>query len=404
MVTVVLIVIAGAILAYLSYCPLPSGIAEPWRIRCTNVRHIIPDLVARGAVYLGFADPLSALRNYYSFDKWLVSKFCKDEPSVTFTDTKFDGVSVRIYQPLEKSENPIPAMVYIHGGGWVLGTKDDYHYVVRYIAARLGIVLVNIDYRLSPEYPFPVPMEDCTRATVWFLQNAAADFNVDPTRIALCGDSAGGNLAASTSARLTFDEKYQNMGLPKLKFQGLIYPAMQAVDFLTPSYQQNDITLLSKDLMTKFWSWYLSGDLRHAEAMKTNNHTCRRVRVIQQRLLKHSLVPETFRMEGYNFAPNEESNDSRVCNEIQDTLLNQDFAPLMRENLTGLPPTYIVTAGFDVLRDDGIMYAERLEQAGVPVTWLHYEEGFHGIFTGYNSYNIGNTCMRDFLRHCKENL
>ncbi|XP_070538689.1 neutral cholesterol ester hydrolase 1-like [Ptychodera flava] len=223
----------------------------------------------------------------------------------------------------------------------------------------------HLNYRLSPGHPFPAPIDECIKATVWFLQHAK-DYNVDPTRIAVVGDSAGGNLAAATAGLLTFDDRYRNMGLPKLKFQGLIDPALQALDFLTPSYQHGDIFLLTQDITTKFWSWYLTGDLRYAEAMKTNNHTCPQA---------HYITPV--------------------------------FAPLMRSDLRGLSPAYVLTAEFDVLRDDGILYAKRLEQAGVPVTWKNYESGFHGIFSlsvGKASFDVGRKCMNDFIEFYKVNL
>ncbi|XP_070538116.1 neutral cholesterol ester hydrolase 1-like [Ptychodera flava] len=394
----------AVVLAYLFYCPLPDGIADRFYVRFLYAERKISKFVAKSSVFLGLNDPVGVLRAIPRLKTWRVTRGCDGEPTIVHSDTTFDGVNVRVYEPVVKSEKPIPGMVYIHGGGWTILSTDSYHYLTRYMAARLGIVLVSVDYRLSPEHPFPAPIEDCIKATVCFLQHAK-DYNVDPTRIAVVGDSAGGNFAAATAGLLTFDDRYQDMGLPKLKFQGLIYPALQALDFLTPSYHHGDIFLLTQDIMTKFWSWYLTGDLRYAEAMKTNNHTCPHVK--KKHGLDYSLIPDKFIQNGYNPQRSQVGGSPEICENICETLLNPDFAPLMRSDLRGLPPAYVLTAEFDVLRDDGILYAKRLEQAGVPVTWKNYESGFHGIFAlsvGKAALDVGRQCMNDFIEFCKVNL
>ncbi|XP_077987536.1 arylacetamide deacetylase-like [Glandiceps talaboti] len=396
-------VIISSMLAYMLYCPLPVGIAQPTLLR---IGYIVKQLQKIG-VSLGLDDEVSIRRSNMNSDQWIIGVRCKDEPSVTHRDTTFGGVNVRVYQPVQKSTTTsIAGMVYIHGGGWVLGSKDSYHYQTRHMAARLGIVLVSIDYRRAPEHPYPIPFEDSVKATVWFLQHAR-EYGVDPTRIAVVGDSAGGNLAAAVSAKLTFEEEYQTLKLPKIKFQGLIYPALQAIDFLTPSYQQNDLFLLSQDLMSRFWSWYLTGDLKHVEAMKSNIHTSPELKQDKNKSLNFGLIPDKFKIRDYKRPSNLDFGSVEIFREIQDKLLDPYVAPLMRPDLDGLPPAYIVTAEFDVLRDDGILYAKRLEEANVPVTWKHYDDGFHGIFSasvGAGALPVGKRCMDDFLGYAMENL
>ncbi|XP_077988369.1 neutral cholesterol ester hydrolase 1-like [Glandiceps talaboti] len=396
----------SSILAYMLYCPLPRGIAQPILLRIIYALQQPRKLVTFVQLSLGLNDPIEVMRSNMDFDQWTTSVLCKDEPSVTHTDTTFDGVSVRVYQPVVTSTTPTAGMVYIHGGGWVVCSKESYHYQTRHMAARLGIVLVSIGYRRAPEHTYPIPLEDSVKATVCFLQHAR-EYGVDPTRIAVVGDSAGGNLAAAVSAKLTFGEDYQTMNLPKIKFQGLIYPALQAVDFLTPSCQQNDIFMLTQSSVAKYWSFYLTGNLKYAEAMKSNNHTSPQFKRNKKLSLNYGLIPDKFKIRDYKRPSNLDFGSVEIFREIQDKLLDPYVAPLMRPDLDGLPPAYIVTAEFDVLRDDGILYAKRLEEANVPVTWKHYDDGFHGIFSasiGPSAFDVGRQCMADFLEFSNENL
>ena len=265
---------------------------------------------------------------------------------------------------------------------------------------------------MAPQHPFPAATDDCTKAVVWLL-NHAKDYNIDPNRVAVMGDSAGGNLAASVSQRLTFDPRYKELPA-KLKLQGLIYPCLQAFDFNLPSYQQNGhhLTLpLRKVWMTWFWSLYLQGNDHLVEHFATNNHTSIKAKKSAvARLLSHDLIPDEFKYGEY-VAPKKSDNefgDADVFAGIKDTLYNPDFAPLMRDNLKGLPHAYVLTSQFDVLRDEGIIYAKRLEAAGVKVTWKNYEVGIHAMMTfniaGLFKLDVAQQATEDLIKFLKESL
>ncbi|XP_002734726.1 neutral cholesterol ester hydrolase 1-like [Saccoglossus kowalevskii] len=394
----------GVLFAYFMYCPLPDGIAEPMTLRVVFATRQIAKLVGIGPVLFGFTDRINFTRLALSFQGRL---FSSDEPSVTFHDEIFDGVRVHVYQPVEKSNEPIAGMVYIHGGGWVFGSVDSYHHQTNYMAARLGIVLVSIDYRCAPEHPFPVPLQDVVKATVWFLQHAK-DYNVDPHRIALVGVSAGGNLAAATANLLTLQEEYKQMSLPKVKFQGLIYPCLQSLNFLTPSYQQNkNFFILNQHMMAEFWSLYLTGSLTYVAAMKVNNHTSPPVKKDQRHIMHHDVIPTEFKQRDYTPPNDSDFGDVEISAHLESYILNPSFAPLMASTVEGLPPAYIVTAEFDVLRDDGIFYAKKLEDANVPVTWKHYKSGWHGmltLFTGPLTCAVCKQSMDELLQFSRDNL
>ncbi len=225
-----------------------------------------------------------------------------------------DGdITVRIYTP--KSSAPLPVLVYFHGGGWVLGDLDAADPICRYLANGAECVVVSADYRLAPEHRFPAAAEDAFAATRWVALNAAG-IGGDPDRIAVAGDSAGGNLAAAVALVA------RDRGEPVLAYQLLIYPVTQ-YGFDSESYRQYERGYgLSKDDMVWFWDRYLP----HAADGK-----------------------------------------------------NPYASPLLAKSLKDLPPALIVTAECDVLRDEAEAYAARLQEAGVPVRLWRYDGMIHNF-------------------------
>jgi acetyl esterase/lipase len=238
-------------------------------------------------------------------------------------DRTVDGpggpIPIRLYWPSEAGAGPVPVVMFFHGGGWVVGDLDSYDNDARRHAVGAGALVVSVDYRLAPEHPYPAAVDDVWAATRWVAENAA-DVGADPTRLAVAGDSAGGNLAAVV-AQLARDA-----GGPPIAFQLLWYPAT-TWDTTLPSFTENaDAPILAVDAVAQFSRWYAKGqDLGNPPA---------------------TLVP------------------GRAT----------DFA--------NLAPAYIAVAGHDPLRDDGIRYGELLSAAGVPVEVHNAETLVHG-YLGY---------------------
>ncbi|XP_035679666.1 arylacetamide deacetylase-like isoform X2 [Branchiostoma floridae] len=320
-------------------------------------------------------------------------------PNLEVTDTSFDGVRVRVYKPQgQEPGSKMAGLMWFHGGGWVIGSVDGYDALVGHIANQTGAVVVSVEYRLAPEHKFPIPFEDCLTATQHFLQHAS-EYGVDPTRIGVAGDSAGGNLAAAVALRLKKNDKKKFL---PLKLQALIYPALQAFDFQTPSYVSGHkfFVLLPVEMMTGFWIKYLNNNMSLVDMFANNEHTAalkksRFASFVERHFLDDSvprLVPEDVSVD--------------LPDDMKD-LLNPYYSPLMAEDadLSGLPNTYVTVCGTDVLRDDGIMYARRLEMAGVQVRLARYPSGFHGImsFSSKPFYlEVGKQMLQDlttFLRH-----
>ena len=222
---------------------------------------------------------------------------------------------LRLYRPL--GEGPFPLLVFFHGSGFVLCSLDTHDGICRNLCAGAGCVVVSVDYRLAPEHKFPAGLDDCVFATRWAAQHAA-DLDADVHRMAIAGDSAGGNLAAAAALRL------RDAGGPPLRGQLLIYPV---TDYHTPgtaSYRENaDGYGLTRDTMVWFWNHYL------ADAADAANPLA---------------------------------------------------SPLRAASLAGLPAALVVTAEFDPLRDEGEAYACRLEDAGVPVQCTRYTGMIHPFF------------------------
>ena len=223
-------------------------------------------------------------------------------------------IPVRIYTP--KGEGPFPVLVYFHGGGWVLGSLDAWDAACRMLTNKVECIMVSVDYRLAPENKFPKPAEDCYAATLWMAENAAS-INGDPARIAIGGDSAGGNLAAVVALMA------REHGKPKLVFQLLVYPVTDASMDSKSIKECADGYFLTAEMMVWFWKQYVrdAGDKAHQYA-----------------------------------------------------------SPMRAHNLRGLPPAMVITAEFDPLRDEGEAYGAKLKEAGVPVTVTRYDGTIHGFF------------------------
>jgi len=223
-------------------------------------------------------------------------------------------IPVRIYTP--NGEGPFPSLVFYHGGGWVIGDLDTVDVPCRLLANRANCVVVSVDYRLAPEHKFPAAADDAYAAAKWVVENGPS-IKVDSSRVAVGGDSAGGNLAAVVSLMARDKNEID------LAYQLLIYPVTNH-SYETVSYRDNaDGYLLTKDSMIWFWDHYLR---------------------------------------------NPQDGE------------NPYASPLKAEDLSGLPPALVITAEFDPLRDEGEAYAQRLKEAGVSVEETRYNGMIHGFF------------------------
>lgn len=255
------------------------------------------------------------------------------EPVGSVQETHIDGpggsLPLRIYHP--DGNGPFPMVVYFHGGGWVIGDLDTHDNVCRRLTNLTDALVISVDYRLAPEHPFPAAVEDAYAATEW-AATYGDRVGGDPDRIALAGDSAGGNLAAAVSLRA------RDMDGPTVDHQALFYPAVNAPDLEAfESYHENaEGYLLEYATMEWFYDQYVADpyDLRNAY-----------------------------------------------------------LAPLQARDLSDLPPATIVTAEFDPLRDEGRAYAKRLSAAGVDVEHEEFEGMIHAFVNLFEVIDRANDAI-----------
>ncbi|KAG9352870.1 hypothetical protein JZ751_017446, partial [Albula glossodonta] len=321
-----------------------------------------------------------------SFTRWFSAHFLARRkpapPGLHIRDQTFGEVPVRIYEPTVPSAGGRRGLVYFHGGGWVMGSIDTADEICRYIAKGSETTVVSVGYRLAPEHRYPAPLDDCEVTTRHFLSVAEAEFGVDPRRVAVGGDSAGGNLAAALCQRLA---KGTDDNLSSPCAQVLIYPILQMADFSLPSYQQNHaVPILFRGRAAFYYLQYLNGDMSVCQDVLEGNHVPEELRMQYRKWLSPELLPPECKARGYKqveLSP----HDGEVYHIIRRGL-DPEVSPLLGEDdvIRRTPPAFILTCEYDVLRDDGILYQKRLEDLGVAVSRHHVPDGFHGIINFHN--------------------
>jgi len=239
-------------------------------------------------------------------------------------------IPLRLVRPLgANAAVALPVLVYYHGGGWVIGDLDTHDTLCRQLANQAGCAVVAVDYRMGPETRFPAAVDDCIAATTWVQRNAGR-LKLDGSRLAVGGDSAGGNLAAVVALAA------RESGELPIRFQLLIYPATDMRRGHASHSTNGDGYLLTRDTITYFHDHYID-DARHD--------------------------------------------------------LDWRASPLLHPNLAGLPPALVLTAGYDPLRDEGLDYAQRLSDAGTPTSYVCFEREIHGFILMGRVLHEANTAV-----------
>ncbi|XP_043926475.1 arylacetamide deacetylase-like [Protopterus annectens] len=372
----IVFIIATGILAYYIYTPIPEEVDQKLKITMLNSLIRTWDHVGQLLEWLGWRHVMHSLRILTDMQN---IPALSDE-NITVTDTIFSGVPVRLYVPTQQTNELKRGIIYIHGGGWCLGSPamKSYDTVSRNTAKDLNAVIVSTSYRLAPEFHFPTQFDDVYTVVKYFLQDhILAEYSVDPERTGISGDSAGGNLAAAVTQQIAEDAEVRN----KPKIQALIYPALQPIDFDTPSYQQNkNMPLLTKSLTVRFWSEYFANDPSLYHAMASNTHMALEFNYLFTFVNWSMYLPENVK-QSYTYS--EPMFGKAELLQKYPGLMDSRAAPLLVKDskLKLLPKTYVMTCEYDVLRDDGIMYVMRLRNAGVSVTHYHVKDGLHGALS-----------------------
>ncbi|XP_046573124.1 arylacetamide deacetylase-like [Haliotis rubra] len=248
------IAVAFAGLSYVMYIPIKEGIVDTFQARTVATSARVMGIVGGVTEGLGIAKYVTMIRLFSTHLAMSDNKPPPDTDELKVEDYTFDDIPVRLYRPTNATD-PSPSVIYIHGGGWTILSVDTYDDVVSEFAVRSGYVFISIEYPLAPDNPFPVPFETCVKAALHVFTHAET-YGVDPQKIAIAGDSAGGNLAAAVALKLS-----ELKDMPRLSFQWLIYPATQAFSFKTPSYISNEDAVpyfLQRESMAGYWCYYMN--------------------------------------------------------------------------------------------------------------------------------------------------
>jgi len=278
--------------------------------------------------------PLSVLRTPLPFTQNTIAGIDSIQ-MVTFAGSH-GPVPVRLYTP-KTNLTVLPVLLYFHGGGWALGSLNDYDSLCQSLAVKAECLVLSVDYHLAPEHPFPIPLQDCYDSAKWATQNIHK-YKGDSSRLAVGGDSAGGNLAAAVTLMTRDRAEF------RLIHQTLIYPALSC-QFDTPSYELfKENFFLAREDMKFFWNCY-----------------------VQKENPQHVYI-----------------------------------SPLRTTSMDHLPPTMLIVADYDVLRDEALAYGRRLQAAGVPLTLKTYGT-IHG-FIGMEGLDISKKALGELTTSLKKAL
>ncbi|KAL1006577.1 hypothetical protein UPYG_G00074010 [Umbra pygmaea] len=392
--------------AYYIYSPLPSDVNGPWKL-------MILDALFRSFIHVGdMAHALGICHSVHvlnSVVSWAEVIEARSSPTVHVTDSAFGGVPSRVFQPVGGGAKLRRGVVYFHGGGWALltGRMRSYDVLCRRMAEELDAVIVSVDYRLAPEAVFPDQFHDALAASRAFLSSEVLQhYRVDPARVGVSGDSAGGNLAAAVAQQMSADDSLS----VKFRIQALIYPVLQALDLNTPSYQQNkNVPILHRHLMARFWLLYLGANPSLLPHLLSSPSSLLHPPIppsIRAYVNWTALIPAKHQKHYRHIAMETGSGEVK---EVVPGLLDIRAAPLLAEQsvLSRTPQAYVMTCEFDVLRDDGLMYARRLQDAGIRVTSDHYDDGFHGCMAfAYWPFwfKVGKRSLDNYIHWLDHNL
>ncbi|MEH7274311.1 alpha/beta hydrolase [Neobacillus vireti] len=243
---------------------------------------------------------------------------------------------VRIYEPVKRDQTRLGALLFIHGGGYVIGSPDNNDTTCQTIVETANCVVVSVDYRLAPEHPYPAPLEDCYAALVW-MKNNVEELNIDDERIAVAGQSAGGGLTAALSLLA------RDRGGPAIAFQMPLYPMIDDRNITPSSYEITDERAVwNRGNNLAAWRMYLGDHI------------------------------------------NEE--------------ISPYAAPARAKNLSGLPPTYTCVGQLDPFRDETLEYVAQLARAGVPVEFNLYPGAYHGFEMLNPQTEIGQQAVNRYVQ------
>ncbi|XP_019495244.1 PREDICTED: arylacetamide deacetylase-like 3 [Hipposideros armiger] len=354
---------------------IPAGVSQPLKLRVLDC--LFQLLFTWGMIFEKLR--ICSMPTFIRFLHDLMP--LKEDPDVMVTDLRFGTIPVKLYQPKASSCTLRPGIVFYHGGGGIIGSLKTHHKICCRLSKESGSVVLSVGYRMVPQHKSPTLVKDCIAATIHFLKSLDK-YSVDPARVVVAGESAGGGIAAIICQQIM-----DHPDLPKIRAQILIYAVLQLMDFQLPSSQQNkNVPLLREDFIFYCCLNYLDINSSWRSTILKRAHLPAKVWEKYEKWLGPENIPERFKKRGYRQVSPAPLNEAAYLE--TNVVLDVMNSPLIAEDevMSQLPEACIVSCEYDFLRDDSLLYKKRLEDSGVSVTWYHVEDGFHGVF---NTLDMG---------------
>ncbi|XP_068672394.1 arylacetamide deacetylase-like [Montipora foliosa] len=402
----VLAIAFGRIYQRLFDLPVPEEFPKNsvWQYKLVGFSNGLAKDLAYMTTLIGIGDNYHS--NLASLLAFISSLFKNDiySDSLEISDTEIFGVGVRIYKHVNKTNQDdedgksglLPAIIYFHGGGWTYGSLDVYDDFCRELAVSSQIIVVSANYRQAPHYIYPTQFNDCYNVAIGVL-NTGATYGIDVSRVGIMGDSAGGNLAAAVSHYIASVSE-MHCRTQYLKAQILVYPSLQFLDFNLLSFVQNaGSNILSREDQAEHVSLYLNGSTDLKEILLSGNHS-------------HHLQGTEYMsfINKSKTAVIQDDSSKELSSSALEALTHFKGSPLMAKDFKGIPQTFVLTAKFDVVKDEGFLYSERLRTAGVQVKYKNYDS-FHGFVTAATEGSSartdeGDEAIADIVQYIKERV
>ncbi|XP_062962717.1 arylacetamide deacetylase-like 4 [Cynocephalus volans] len=359
-------VFVWAVFEHFLTADVPSTIHHPAKFRFLHC--IFLYVIALGTVFEKLG--ICSMPKFFRFLHDITT--IKKDLHVAVTNLRFGTIPVRLFQPKAASSSP---------------RRDFYHNVCSFLAQETDSVLLSVGYRMLPDHHYPSIFRDCLNASIHFLKGLEA-YEVDPSRVVACGDSAGGWVAATITQTLV-----GRSDLPRIRAQVMIYPIVQAVNLQLPSYQQNrNVPFFSQKLILTCLCNYLAIDESWKEAILNGAYIPPDAWRKYRKWVGSDNIPKKFKNRGHQ--PRSPSPFNEAAYLETKHILDVENSPLLAddETIARLPEAFLVSCENDILRDDTLLYKKRLEDQGVPVTWYHVDDGFHGCLNLFDNKTFSFPC------------
>ncbi|XP_051027657.1 arylacetamide deacetylase-like 4 [Acomys russatus] len=370
-----------AVIRHFLTVKMPSGLQHPIKLRFLHCM----------ALYMfALGNILEKLRicSTFRFIQFMHDVMAiKKNHNLVVTNMKFGTIPVRLFQPKAVSSKLRRGIIFYHGGGTICGSLDLYHNLCSFLAQHTDSVVLSVGYRKLPDHHHPCLTKDCLNASIHFMKGLTT-YGVDPSRVVVCGESVGGGaVAIVTQALLSFPN------LPKICAQVLITPALQVIHFRLPSHQQyQNVPFLTKDILMMGVCKYMDIDSSWEDALM--NGTCMPPDIWKKyrKWLSSDNIPRRFKSKGLLPEFPEPFNEAAYLE--TKSIFDPEISPLLVDDkiIAQLPKAFLVSCEYDPLRDHALLYKKRLEDQGVPVTWYHVEDGFHGCIVLFDKHPFSFPC------------